>query len=553
MKKLIPVALVVAMVFALATSALAAPEPPLASLSVSGGHVAAITADGALYTWGNNSYGQLGIGNRTSKLSPTKVADGYVSVAAGSTHTLAIAVDGSLYAWGDNSYGQVGDGYRLARLQPVKVMTDVAAVAAGGSHSLALKTDGTLYAWGQNAYGQVGDGSRIARLLPIKIASDVAFIAAGDNHSVYITTDGTLYAWGANARGQVGDGSRVDRLKPVKIKGGMKSAAPGGAHTLAITEDGTLYAWGSNAFGQLGDKSRVDRLLPVKVMENVASVAAGSSALDMTGLGSATGDGALVSIIISLMGGAHSTALKTDGTVWAWGSNNYGQLGDASRTDRLTPVKIMDDAIAIAGGGDACAALKADGSLYTWGFNSHGQVGDGTRLDKLAPTRVLTGVRTDDSATNAPEAEKPANTPLLSAAPNPSRVLLDGKEVKFDAYTVADYNYFKLRDLAFALNNSLKRFSVDYYSTENIIALTAGGRYTAIGGELAAGGGTAQATSPSTDTLYLNGTPIAPKGYNIANANYYKLRDIMKLLNVSVTWDAANDTIIIDTSKPYSE
>ena len=245
-------------------------------------------------------------------------------IAAGEFHTVAIKTDGTLWAWGYNAYGQLGDGTTTNRHSPVQIGTgtDWAKVEAGKEYTVAIKTDGTLWAWGANYSGQLGDGTTTWRYSPVQIGSDTnwAKVAAGDRYTVAIKTDGTLWAWGDNYYGQLGDGTRTTRYSPVQIGTGTNWAkvAAGGAHTIAIKTDGTLWAWGYNYYGQLGDGTTTNRTSgPVQIGTgtNWAKVAAGWY---------------------------HTVAIKTDGTLWAWGSNGDGQLGDGSTaTNRTSPVQIM--------------------------------------------------------------------------------------------------------------------------------------------------------------------------------------------------------------------
>jgi hypothetical protein len=276
----------------------------------------------------------------------------------------------------------------------------------------------------------------------------------------------------------------------------------------------------------------------VKIMDNVKETATGS------GLpGPMTGASYTV-----LSSGAHSLALKTDGTLWAWGSNTTGQLGDGTRGDRLSPVRITADVREISAGGNASAAVKTDGALYTWGYNNYGQIGDGSRIDRLSPAKVLTGVKTTDSGLGAPP-DKTAAT----AKPTAAKVLVNGNEVRFDAYHINGCNYFKLRDLAYALRGTSKRFAVEFYPAQRTVALFSGGEYAAVGGELTPGDGKAREVSPSTHLIYLNGAQITPLGYNIRGSNYFKLRDVARLFDFGVGWDGARDIITIDTGAGYTE
>jgi alpha-tubulin suppressor-like RCC1 family protein len=295
-------------------------------VSAAGGlkHSVFLKSDGTLWTMGNNGSGQFGLGGISDPYSgitnPLKLASGVASVAAGANFTLYIKSDGSLWGMGDNSSGQLGsaDG-RL----PALLASGVAAVAPGYTHTMFIKSDGTLWAMGDNTYGQLGDGTTTSRFAPVQVASNVASVAAGQFHSVFVKTDGTLWATGGNWSGQLGDTTTVSRYTPYQVASGVSSVAAGAGFTVFVKTDGTLWATGDNSWGQLGDGDMGylawrDNPLQVEV-----------SGQPVTG------------VTAVACGGAHTVFLKQDGSLWAVGANDLGQLGDYGAEYNLSnPVKM---------------------------------------------------------------------------------------------------------------------------------------------------------------------------------------------------------------------
>ncbi len=331
------------------------------SVAAGNGHSLALAADGTVYAWGYNAYGQLGNNSVISSNVPVAVdmsaADGsalagktVIAIALGQSYSLALASDGKVYAWGYNGEGELGNGTTSTSSVPVAVdMTGalagktVIAIAAGQSHSLALASDGTVYAWGYNNGAQLGDGSTANSLVPIAVdtlAGDgsalvnktVVAIAAGESHSLVLASDGTLYAWGYNGHGQLGNGSAVANFffpVAVNMSGALTgktvaAIAAGGNHCLALASDGTVFAWGFNSAGELGNNSTANSSVPLAVDMSAAdgSALAGKTVVAIAG------------------GGVHSLALASDGTLYAWGYGGDGQLGNGSLANSSIPVAV---------------------------------------------------------------------------------------------------------------------------------------------------------------------------------------------------------------------
>ncbi|MGE5549702.1 MAG: RCC1 domain-containing protein [Bacteroidota bacterium] len=239
-------------------------------------HSLALGKNGAVWAWGANKFNQVGDGTAVDRSAPVPVPklSGIAALAAGAraTHTLALGADGTVWTWGWNKYGQLGDGTTANKSMPIRVpgLAGVKAVAAGANHSMALKKDGTVWTWGSNYFGQLGDGTTRDRFKPGKVPglSGVTAIASGATHCLALKKDGTVWAWGSNNFGQLGDGTNSGRAKPVRVKDLAHAAAiaSGALHALALQKDGTVWAWGWNSRGELGDGTTFDRTAPVRCL-----------------------------------------------------------------------------------------------------------------------------------------------------------------------------------------------------------------------------------------------------------------------------------------------
>jgi alpha-tubulin suppressor-like RCC1 family protein len=338
------------------------------SLAVFNDTVGALKPGGSLWLWGANDTGQLGDGRALAKsvFEPVAGSRAFAAVSSGSLHTVALAQDGTVWGWGKNLSGQLGTGGNLVpSSEPVRAGTlaNVVSITAGQSHSTAVKTDGTVWWWG-------GYLMEYAYVPAQKTALSGALeAAAGNSFSLVRKADGTVWGWGMNGSGQLGDGTTSHTATPVQVQGIATASgiAAGGLHGLAPLQDGSVVAWGDNSKGQLGDGTTTGRLAPVSVLGLPGPAAAVRAS------------------------GSCSFARLEDGSLWAWGANDTGQLGDGTTTERHAPVQVttLGTGVAeVASSGTHTIARKTDGSVWAWGRNDDGELGNGDTLDQFTPIQV---------------------------------------------------------------------------------------------------------------------------------------------------------------------
>ena len=288
--------------------------------------------------------------------------------------------DGSLWCWGQNQLGQVGDGTIDDRYEPTQVgtATDWRFVSATASHSCGIRNDDSLWCWGNNGFGQAsGDGTTSHGLVtPVRVGGGTwKTVRVGSLYTCAIRTDSTLWCWGYNVYGQLGDGSIAERSTPVQIGTATWIALSAGySHTCGIQTDRSLWCWGDNREGQVGNGTT------------------NNGVLRPTQVGTATDWRAVTASNTFFFGSGrlgHTCGIRDGGSLWCWGSNAGGALGDGTFTRRLLPVRIGAETWRAVDAGEAYnCAIRADSTMWCWGLNNAGQLGDGTTTTRNAPVQV---------------------------------------------------------------------------------------------------------------------------------------------------------------------
>lgn len=338
-----------------------------------------------LWDCGANTYGMLGDNTTTGQSSLVQTVTGgtnWVHVAIGLGHVVALKTDSSLWSWGHNLYGTLGEGglktqaHRSSPVQTVSTGTNWTEIAAGQYHTAAIKTDGTLWTWGYNVAGQLGDNSTISKSSPVQVTgggSNWKQISAGWRHTAAIKSNGTLWLWGTNGDGNLGDNSAINRSSPVQVTtatADWELVSCGNYTTAAIKTDGTLWVWGKNSFGELTVSDKTHRSSPIQTVSggtNWKQVSCGNNRM---------------------------AAIKTDGTLWGWGLNTSGEHGDNTLVNKSSPVQTVAGGMnwkSVNCGWSFTGAIKTDGSLWTWGDNSSGQLGDNSTITRSSPVQTVTG------------------------------------------------------------------------------------------------------------------------------------------------------------------
>ncbi len=400
----------------------------------SGLHSLAVRGGQVTWGWGFNGSGQAGDNTTTSWSGPVRVCaaaactsyqTGMTALSVGGDHSLGIAADGSAWAWGSNSgYGMLGDGTLLNRKAPVQVcaphtisgcstfLGGIVSIAAGYQHSLAADSNGHVWAWGQNNSFQLGDGTASAHTVPKQVCglgttctgndflSGIVAVSGGDAHSLALDSTGNVYAWGDKTFGQLGNGEFTpgfSEATPVQVCAAgqvkpcnsfitnIKAIAAGGNFSVALDTTGTVWTWGRNDAGQLGDGTTTNQFAPVEVCAPGQNAPCGAFLTGITAIAA---------------GFSYVLALDNAGFVWAWGNNTYGQLGNGTLSDSKVPVQVcapgtslgcttyLSNVAQIGGGRYHSLAIRGDGTLWGWGDNENGEVGDNSGITRNIPVQV---------------------------------------------------------------------------------------------------------------------------------------------------------------------
>jgi alpha-tubulin suppressor-like RCC1 family protein len=396
-------------------------------------------SDGTVWDWGFNSSGQLGNGTTNNADLPVQVlGPGGVGLLApvaavqgGEQHNTALKANGTVWSWGNNKYGQLGDGSTnwgantSWSTTPVQVqgLTNVKSLGGRGYHTLALKTDGTVWAWGRDEFGELGNGAVIntgyngtnqGTNIPLQVIglTNPASLSAGGFFSLALMSNGTVMAWGENDQGQCGNGSNATScLVPTPVLGLTNVAAISGGWeaTLALLSNGTVMSWGLNGNGELGDGTTNSRYSPVQVigLSNIVSVWEGDQ---------------------------NSMALRADGTVWKWGENQFGEQGNGTFDDGTIahpiaqPVPGLSNIVVAVCRDYHDICIQNNGGVWVWGDNRAGGCGDFTGNSVLSP-RLMPGFVTNNTIPYADSFESYTGGASIVgtnfwSAPNPANAVV---------------------------------------------------------------------------------------------------------------------------------
>jgi alpha-tubulin suppressor-like RCC1 family protein len=407
-------------------------------------HVLALDINGLVWSWGYNGNGQLGDNSVVSKLTPVSVLGTlktFCKITGGSACSLGIDKNGLIWSWGDNTNGQLGINSTVSKSTPVSILgtkkTFCQIVNFGQqtiiveSHSTGIDKNGLVWSWGLNSFGVLGNNSVTSRRTPVSILGALKTfckISGGYYHSLAIDKNGLIWSWGSNQYGQLGINSVVSYSTPISVLGTLKTfcqIAAGYYYSLGLDKNGLVWAWGLNNYGTLGDNtgSGSNKSTPVSILGNlktfcqINSGGVYSLALDYKGNIWSWGDnrngalglgfvnnyvncvpdpvhGYFDKTFCQINGGTylHSLGLDKNGLVWGWGYNKYGQLGINSTISYSTPYSILGNIktfCKIDAGSNHSVGIDKNGLIWSWGMNNAGQLGINSTVSKSTPVSIL--------------------------------------------------------------------------------------------------------------------------------------------------------------------
>lgn len=330
------------------------PGERIVEVSLGNFHSSALTSEGRLFLWGRNDCGQLGNGTMTDLKVPTEITEYFElspgevlsGVTLGLDHSSACTSEGRFFTWGHNYSGQLGDGTTDDKTLPTEITDSfglhenetIDQVSLGDYHSSVLTSEGRFFIWGRNASGQLGDGTLSDQTSPMEMTARLGLhddetvleMSLGDHHTSVLTSEGRLLVWGRNNHGQIGNGTAIDQTVPTDITGafGLDSGETvlhvflGSMFSCALTSEGCLFTWGQNSHGRLGDGTTEDRSIPTEITDGLG-LFSDETPVDFN------------------LGGYHSFVLTSQGRLFLWGWNQYGEIGDGTTDDRPTPASIL--------------------------------------------------------------------------------------------------------------------------------------------------------------------------------------------------------------------
>ena len=423
-----------------------------------------LKGNGTVLTWGRDLYGQLGLGHfgGAEVLTPSQIPGlmGIKAISCGRNHGLALRHDGTVLAWGGNfSRGTLGNNSSINSALPIRVfnLQNIVQIAAGEDHSLALDGDGNVWAWGENFGGQVGNGTLVDQPVPVLVSdlNNIKSIDAGYTFSVALDNNGEVWAWGYNPGGNLGTGSTEKKLpNPTQVPGltEVRAIAVGSNHILASTGD--VWGWGMNDNGQSGEWRQYGNTIPEKILRS---------------------DNITLYSENIIAGGRTSFALRSGGHLWAWGNNSGGQFGNgetAYQNRKAIDVTPLDGIVSVTAGDVSTLALLNNGTVWGWGHNFGGSIGDGTTEQRLTPViiPVHTGpgaIEIEDITITVLEEEKHAVVTVVRTQGQDDDASVDFITYDGIANSGEDF-HFKTGTVHFASGENRTSFTIDIIDDELI-------------------------------------------------------------------------------------